>query len=215
MSARSAALGLLVAAALCTQAGLAAAEPPAVPPPAILAPPDGSYTYASPRYHPSLAWTLTQLVPSPEVGGGRVHRTGTDGVQQDSTELAFGMRWQLTPLLYSWGTNRHITGWRAFVIDPLARNSGSIELNTSIEYFFGHIDRFLVRPGVRATFPLLQRGEYLSASLGTSTYVFNGVPRVAYDVGMYTLFGLFGVQVTVAPVHAPLTFISTLRIRYF
>ena len=125
------------------------------------------------------------------------------------------MRWQPTPLVYSWGTNRRITRWRAFVVDPLARNSGSIELNTSIEYLFGHIDRFLVRPGVRATFPLLQRGEYLSASLGTSTYAYNGVPRVAYDVGMYMLFGLFGVQITVAPAHAPLSFISTFRIRYF
>ena len=219
MSARSLVVGLGVTVALCTHVGRAAADPqaeaPTVPPPLILSPPDGSYTYASPRNLPSLGWTVTQLIPSPEVGGGRVHRTSTDGVQQDSTELAFGMRWQLTPLVYSWGTNRRITRWRAFVVDPLARNSGSIELNTSIEYLFGHIDRFLVRPGVRATFPLLQRGEYLSASLGTSTYAYNGVPRVAYDVGMYMLFGLFGVQITVAPAHAPLSFISTFRIRYF
>jgi hypothetical protein len=193
----------------------AALEPPVVPPPAILTPPDPSYTYAPPQLYPSLAWTLTQLVPSPEVGGGKVHRTSTDGVQQDSLELAFGLRWQLTPLLYSWGTNRRISRWRAFVVDPTARNSGSIELNTSIEYLFGHIDRFLVRPGIRATFPLLQRGEYLSTSIGTSTYAFNGVPRVAYDVGLYMLFGLFGVQVTVAPAHAPLNFIGTFRIRYF
>ena len=215
--------------AVCTHAGFAVAErgdqppkPPAdphapYPPPSPreLPAPEESYTFAEPQYYPSLTWTLLQFVPSPEIGGGRVHRTGVDGVQADSTELAFGMRWQLTPVVWSWGTNRRITRWRTFVIDPIARNSGSIELNTTFEYLFGHVDRMLVRPGVRATFPLLQRGEYLSASLGTSTYAYNGTPRVAYDVGVYTLFGVFGVQVTVAPAHAPLSFIGTFRIRTF
>lgn len=180
-----------------------------------LAPPEGSYTYASPQPYPSLPWTALQFLPSPEVGGGRVHRTGSDGVQQDTTELAFGLRWQLTPIVWSWGTNRRVSRWRSFVVDPIARNSGSIELNTTFEYLFGHVDRMLVRPGIRATFPLLQRGEYLSASLGTSTYTYNGTARVAYDVGAYVFFGLFGVQVTVAPAHAPLSFIGTFRVRYF
>ena len=212
-------LGSGAVLALCMQAAPAHAELPVLTPfpapPPSLQPPDTSYTYASQTYYPSLGWMAAQLLPSPEVGGGRVHRTGPDDVQHDSTELAFGLRWQLTPLVYSWGTNRRITRWRSFVVDPLARNSGSLELNTSFEYFFGHIDRFIVRPGVRANFPLLQRGEYLSTAIGTSVYAFNGVPHVAYDAGLYTMFGLFGVQVTVAPAHGPLTFISTFRIRYF
>ena len=202
--------------AICTQAGVAAAdEPPVAPGTKKLYPPELGYTYASAQYYPSLAWMALQLLPSPEVGGGRVHRTDTDGVQHDSTELAFGMRWQLTPLLWSWGVNRHVSRWRTFVVDPIARGSGSLEVNTTFEYFFGHIDRFIVRPGVRATFPLLQRGEYLSGSLGTSIYTYNGTPRVAYDVGAYFLYGLFGVQVTVAPEHAPLSLIGTFRIRMF
>ena len=205
--------------AVCMQPAPARAELPVLTPypapPPSLQPPDTSYTYASQTYYPSLGWIAVQLLPSPEVGGGRVHRTGPDDVQHDSTELAFGLRWQLTPLVYSWGTNRRITRWRSFVIDPMARNSGSLELNTSFEYFFGHIDRFIVRPGVRANFPLLQRGEYLSTAIGTSVYAFNGVPHVAYDAGLYTFFGLFGVQVTVAPANGPLTLITTLRIRYF
>ena len=219
MSTRALALSLAVVLAVCTHVGGARAEPPSLTPypapPPSLQPPDASYTYASQGYYPSWGWVATQLVPSPEIGGGRVHRTDASGVQQDSTELAFGLRWQLTPLVYSWGTNRRITRWRSFVVDPLARNSGSIELHATFEYFFGHIDRFIVRPGVRATFPLAARGEYLSTSIGTSTYAFNGVPRIAYDAGLYTLFGLFGVQVTVAPVHGPLSFIGTFRIRYF
>ncbi|MDB4941401.1 MAG: hypothetical protein JWP97_935 [Labilithrix sp.] len=185
------------------------------PSPRVLSPVDGSYTYSYAMPAPSLLWLLTQTIPSPEVGGGRVQRTGSDGLQHDSTELAFGMRWQLTPLLWSWGVNRRTPRWRSFVVDPLARNSGSIELNVNGEYFFGHIDRFLVRPGVRGTFPILQRGEYLSASFGTSAYMFDGVPHVAYDFGASVLFGVLGVQLTWAPAHAPLEYIATLRVRYF
>jgi hypothetical protein len=172
--------------------------------------PQQRYVYVEPQLYPTLAWVGAQLLPSPEVGGGRVRRDGVD-----TTALAFGLRWQLTPLLFSWGTNRRVARWRTFVVDPIARNSGSLELDTSFEYLFGHIDRMLVRPGVRATFPLAHRGEYLSASLGTSVYRYEGTPRVAYDVGAYVLFGLFGVQLTVAPAHAPLNLIGTLRIRYF
>src|SRR4051794_25395326 len=97
------ALGLAVMAAGCMPTAAAHADeltpfPP--PSPRVQAPPEGGYTYTNPQYYPSLAWTATQLVPSPEVGGGRVRRTGIDGVQQDSTELAFGLRWQLTPIVW-------------------------------------------------------------------------------------------------------------------
>lgn len=177
--------------------------------------PDSRYEYRSPMEFPTFAWALTQVIPSPAVAVGNVHRTGTDGVQQDTTQVAFGMRWELTPILWSWGVNRHASRWRFLVVDPLARNSGSLELNGTIEYFFGHVDRFLVRPSVRATFPLLQRGEYLSASIGTSTYAYNNVEHIAYDFGVYALFGLFGLQFSYAPAHAPLSYIGTFRIRYF
>jgi hypothetical protein len=190
-------------------------EPYPPPSPRVLPQPEQGYTYAPVRIYPSLAWVLVQLIPSPEVAVGRVHRSGPDGVQHDETPTAFGLRWHITPLLWSWGTNRHVSRWRSFVVDPVARNSGSIELDTSFEYLFGHVDRALVRPGIRATFPLAHRGEYLSASLGTSTYAYNDVMRVAYDFGVYAMFGLFGVQMTVAPAHAPLSAIGTFQIRYF
>jgi hypothetical protein len=180
--------------------------PPEAP---LLVQPDRGYAYASPQAYPSLAWFVVQLIPSPEVAVGRVHTPDA------TTEAAFGLRWQLTPLLWSWGTNRHASRWRTFVVDPLARHSGSLELTGTVEYFFGGIDRAIVRPGVRAYFPLLQRGEYLSTSIGTSTYAYDAKMRVAYDVGAYVLWGLFGVQVTIAPENGPLTAIGTFRIRYF
>jgi hypothetical protein len=211
---------------------LARAEDPLVPyPPAtprLLEQPERGYTYAEPGAYPSLAWVGLQLLPSPEVAVGRVEscreraRTGVcldangrPAEGEKDTKTAFGLRWQLTPLVWSWGVNRHVSRWRSFVVDPLARHSGSLELSTAFEYFFGHVDRAIVRPGVRAYFPLAHRGEYLSASLGTSTYAYDGKMRVAYDVGAYILFGIFGVQVTIAPQNEPLTAIGTFRIRYF
>jgi hypothetical protein len=179
--------------------------------PRVLVQPDRSYTYDSPIPYPTLPWFLLQFLPSPEVAVGRVH----DASGAASTEAAFGMRWQVTPLLWSWGTNRHVNRWRFFVVDPLARHAGSLELTGTVEYFFGNVDRAILRPGVRAYFPVAQRGEYLSVSLGTSTYAYDDKMRVAYDVGAYVLYGLFGIQATIAPENGPLTAIGTFRIRYF
>lgn len=181
----------------------------------ILPQPDESYSYESPREYPSFAWIATQLVPSPEIAVGRTHRIDAFGRSETETPVAFGLRWQVTPVLWSWGVHRRIDRWRWFVVDPLARVSGSIELDGHLEYLWGHVDRFLVRPAVRANFPLLHRGEYLSMSIGTSAYQYDGAMHVAYDVGAYVLSGVLGAQVTVAPQHNPLTTLATLRIRYF
>lgn len=198
-------LALLLA--ISTQAAPAhAGEGDSADPRPAMAQPEGGYTFKEVHPYPSLAWTILQLLPSPEVA------VGAAGGQ---TRAAMGLRWQLTPLVWSWGTNRRISSWRFFVVDPIARHSGSLELSGNLEYFFGDLERFVARPGVRAYFPLAQRGEYLSASLGTSTYSYDDKLRVAYEVGAYILFGLFGVQVTVAPNNDPLKVIGTLRIRYF
>jgi hypothetical protein len=186
------------------------------PSPRVIGPPETSYDYSEPKYYPSLAWLAFQLVPSPEVAFGRLKQVGIgEDTASEKIETAFGLRWQLTPVLWSWGVHRRLSRWRWFVVDPLARNAGSIELDTSFEYIWGYVDRMIVRPGVRATFPLVQRGEYLSFSMGTSTYTYDRVPRVAYDGGVYFLYGIFGAQVTIAPAHNPLAAIATFRIRYF
>ncbi len=196
---------------LCTRSARAE-EPPAVK---SVPQPESGYTYVEPQYYPSFAWILTQLVPSPEVSFGRVRHIDGAGQVQDVSTSAFGLRWQVTPVLWSWGVNRRVTRWRYFVVDPLARNAGSIELNGSLEYLWGDVHRFLARPGVRATFPLLQRGEYLSMSIGTSTYQYDNTFRVAYDAGLHVLYGILGAQLTVAPGHAPMRTLATLTLRYF
>lgn len=208
--------GLCLAAAVVStnvHAGPATAELP-VESVRSTPPPDTSLGYRQASPYPTLAWALLQLIPSPELAVGRPHRGATGGFASEGPTTAFGMRWQMTPLLWSFGVHRSQSRWRYFVVDPFARVSGSLELSTSFEYIGGHVDRFLARPGLRVYLPLSQKGEYLSTSFGTSVYSYEGM-RVAYDVGAYILAGLLGFQVTIAPAHAPLAAIATINLRYF
>ncbi|WP_437568359.1 MBL fold metallo-hydrolase [Sorangium sp. So ce542] len=63
---------------------------------------------------PDLAWAASQLIPSP-----------TWHLYADDTR--FGLRWQLTPLLYSFGRNRRLSPWRSLLAEPLARHAGALE----------------------------------------------------------------------------------------
>jgi len=152
-------------------------------------------------------WLATQLVPSPELAYG-------------SGLTRFGVRWQATPLLYSWGIHRGLSPWRFFIAEPYVRQSGSIELYVSPEYFFygsSFADGWVARFGTRAYFPLIEHGEYLSVSAGASSFAFAGNAGAAFEAGAYVLFGVVGVQLTVSPTPAtaPLATIATLRLRYF
>ncbi|AGP42406.1 hypothetical protein [Sorangium cellulosum] len=153
----------------------------------------------------TVPWLLVQLVPSPElwIGPGEAH---------------FGVRWQVTPLLYSFGMNRKLSPWRAFVVEPLTRHAGSLELFGAPEYIarpgaFG--ERWIFRGGVRAYFPLLHRGDYLSCSLGGSAIYARERLGASYEAGVYTLFGALGAQVTTTPTAALRSTTITLSIRYF
>ena len=216
---RSVLAGASCVASLAIVAGDASASPEPAGAPVVqdvhLAPlPDTSLGYRQATPRPTITWALFQLLPSPELAVGRQRHIDANGAVDESLSTAFGMRWQVTPLLWSFGVHRSQSRWRYFVVDPFARVSGSLELSTSFEYIGGHVDRLLARPGLRAYLPLAQKGEYLSMSLGTSVYAYEGL-RVAYDVGVYTLAGIVGFRVTVAPTHAPLAGIATLNLRYF
>ncbi len=174
-----------------------------------------------PMYQPTLGWFAAQLLPSPEIAAG-------------SQGAAFGMKWQLTPVAYSWGVYRKISPWRFGVVDPTARQSGSVELYLSPEYVYFktmpgpprsefektyHVgwkgDELFMRYGARAYFPLWERGEFLSTSIGASIYDFGGTWAMAYEAGLYGLGGLVGVQVNVTPSSGPLRVVSTAVLRFF
>ncbi len=157
-------------------------------------------SFPDPR--PTLLWALLQLIPSPEIAAG-------DGPR-------FGVRWQVTPILYSFGIDRRLPPWRALVVEPIVRQSGSIEGYVSPELFAGVLNLTpLVRAGVRSYFPVLAKGEELSVSVGSSYTYMGGRSGVGYEIGAYVLYGVLGVQLTYSPVSSPVQWITTFRFRYF
>lgn len=152
-------------------------------------------------------WSAAQLVPSPLLVTGKAHVGG-------------GMRWQLTPLLYSFGIAERPL--RAFLVSPIARHSGSVELHVSPEWACcapNDQSSWLVRAGVRLYLPLLEHGEKLSWSLGSSYYraagAGAGAGGMAADLGIFTFNGVFGLNVTVSPWLTRREVITTFMIRLF
>ncbi|MCA9591820.1 MAG: hypothetical protein KC776_00875 [Myxococcales bacterium] len=157
-----------------------------------------------PAPRPTLPWLVTQLLPSPELAAG-------DGAR-------FGLSWQLTPVLYSFGIHRRLSPWRSFVVEPLTRQSGSIELFAAPAYLaYGSArDRWSGRVGVRSYFPLVQRGENLSLSLGSYYFrTLSGEDAVAYELGSYVLYGFIGMRFAVAPAFDARRYLTTLSVRAF
>jgi len=177
-------LGPILAALFVPAAALASAEKPYDPHPP-----------------PTLYWMLAQLVPSPELGFGGV-------------APAAGMRWQLTPLLYSWGLYRKLSPWRTFVVEPLTRQSGSVELFVSPEYLDGRTDEWIVRVGVHATFPVLGRGEKVAFTIGAGG-CFGGESSAEIEAGFSLLYGALGLFVTYAPRLSLAPATAMLRLRWF
>ena len=164
---------------------------------------DSSVT--QPEIRPTWLWGAAQVIPSPQ------------WVTADAG-MRFGMRWQATPVLYSFGLNRRVSPWRFFVAEPLARQNGSLEFFISPEYLnitADPGDRWLLRGGLRGYFPIYRYGEYVSGSLATSVYTFQGKPGVSYEAGVYFFFGIIGLQTTYSPEPGPGKWTFTLRLRYF
>jgi hypothetical protein len=153
----------------------------------------------------TLAWAITQLIPSPELAFG-------------SAGPLFGLRWQVTPFLYSFGIDRRLSPVRAFVVEPLVRTSGSVEVFFAPEYlaFEGALgERFGFRSGVRAVFPVVERGDYVSVSLGAAYAWFGEREGVSYQAGVYLLFGFLGLEQSFVPALAEARWITTFNLRFF
>jgi len=148
-------------------------------------------------------WVLAQLVPSPLLVAGSSH-------------VGAGFRWQVTPVVYSFGVAAH--PFRAFVVDPVARHSGAIELYLSPEWACcapTGTTSWIGRAGSRLYLPLIGRGESLASSVGASYYRAGDSNGAAAEVGVYVLYGVFGLTLTVAPTLKRREVIGALTIRYF
>ena len=165
---------------------------------------DGKIT--EPKPYPTLMWLSTQLIPSPEL------------ILRKSGSARLGMRWQITPLLQSFGINNRLSPWRYLVVEPMVRQNGSIELFFTPEWV-NLTEKFstnwLFRGGLRLYFPLYRYGEYLSGSLATSYYNYNGQQGLSYEGGIYIFFGILGLQASYSPDMTDTPWILTLRLRYF
>lgn len=131
----------------------------------------------------------------------------------------FTLRWQVTPLLYSFGVRREVNPWRILIVEPNVRQSGSIEVFVSPEYtgYPGSFrDKWGVRSGLRSYFPLVENGEGLSVSVGASHLYFQGQHSMGLEAGAYVLFGFLGLQMTYTPrLLGAEAWMASLRIRYF
>ena len=162
-------------------------------------------TPTEPAVHPSLPWLATQLLPSPGVA------LGNEGAQ-------LSLAWQLTPVLWSWGIHRELRPWRFFVVEPLTRLSGSLELHGGAEYLSvgdEFADRWLARGGIRTTLPVWQRGEYVALSVGSSLVGFRGNLSPSYDAGIHFLYGVLGLRAVLNPGVDEAKAVVQLAVRYF
>lgn len=152
-------------------------------------PPHGIADERHPFPYPTLTWAALQFIPSP-------------GLVVDREEPAFAAQWSVTPVLYSFGMHRRLSPWRSGVVEPFVRHGGSAELRGGLDYFAltpRFADRFGARVGLRSTWPILERGESLSWSVGTSLSWFDGKAAVGYEAGLHTLLGTLGAVIGLSP----------------
>jgi len=155
-------------------------------------------------------WFATQLLPSPQLV---VHET-----EHDETKVAFGAQWQVTPVLYSFGIHRSQNPWRTVVVEPIVRQSGSIEWHITPHYFSmggSFSNRWGLRSGIRSYVPVVQRGDYLSLSFGVSMLRVQGGTSVVYEAGSHVLFGFVGLMVGYSPTPGARRLFTTLQLRFF
>ncbi|HSC87476.1 MAG TPA: hypothetical protein VLC09_09415 [Polyangiaceae bacterium] len=156
--------------------------------------------------HPRLrlSWLVLQAIPSPGIAVGDRGAHGS-------------LSWQVTPLLYSWALDPRLSRFRTFVVEPLVRQAGSIELFVSPEWVGRGLDwtNLGFRAGARAYFPITERGDGLSWSLGASLAWFDDAQSPSLDVGIYTLFGGLGLLASATPWFADGWAQLSLRVRYF
>jgi hypothetical protein len=144
-----------------------------------------------------LTWTLIQVIPSPSF------YQDNNG---NNSRLQFGLKWNITPLSYSFNANKLASKWSFFEVNPLRRHAGSVELFaqpewTTSDYEYADLKRFSISPGIRFYAPLVEYGEYLSCSLGLKYSVRqsrSGDDKDTFglEFGAYSFFGIAGFNFT-------------------
>lgn len=147
-------------------------------------------------------WLTWQLVPSFTV-------TSTP------TQAPFGLEWEATPLLYSFGISRLVSPWYTFIVEPTARFSGSVEVVVTGQFYpyklgsshFGYSAQLL------GHIPLIERGEHLALNVGLAKYRIGNEYPLFKVVGVSTLFGF--VHINLKQSSSPSIWMGSFEIRIF
>jgi len=144
-----------------------------------------------------ITWTLMQAIPNPTLF------QDTDG---SSSRVQFGFKWNVIPINISFKTNKYISRYQFFMINPVRRFTGSIEAFlqpelTTAEFKYSRIGSFGLSSGSRVVFPLIEYGENLSGSIGMKYTYRKDLDEVrkgyaGIETGIYVFGGMIGVQYT-------------------
>ncbi len=151
------------------------------------------------------AWVGMQLVPGPGLALG-----------EQGAKLR--LQWQLSPVLYSFGLDPRLSPWRSFIAEPIVRHSGSIEMVVMPQYLGASspfAQRWGASLGLRGTYGLVERGDYLSVGVGAGLLRLSGEWSPEYELGLYTLFGGLGFVVQHAPNIPQARWTAGVRLRFF
>ncbi len=142
-----------------------------------------------------LSWSLLQTIPSPVLF--------QDSNGKDAHVL-FGLRWQIVPVNISFRTNKFISPFQFFKINPVRKFTGSIELFvqpelTTSEFRYADLSKFGISTGSRITIPVLGDGQNVSVSLGgkynyRKDFSGGNDHYFGIETGVYIIYGILGVQ---------------------
>lgn len=142
-----------------------------------------------------LTWTIVQLIPSP---------TWLNDRNANSSSLTFALRWQITPLNFSFSTNKFVSPVQFFFVNPMRRYTGSVEFFVQPELATGSFgnsgfNKMGIAVGSRFNIPLKNYGENLYMSLGGKyTFRKNNIENkngyYGVEGGVYAIFGVLGLQ---------------------
>jgi hypothetical protein len=139
-------------------------------------------------------WTIFQTIPS---------ITYFEDRNETTSAFKFGLEWQLIPFSYAFNSNKYVSPFQSFYINPVKRFSGSFELYFQPVYIPGNFEntdlgKFMFKTGGRLILPVAHSGEYLSFSVGGGLYHYKSADDVlnkpTLEAAAYTFYGILGVK---------------------
>jgi len=142
-----------------------------------------------------ISWTLLQAVPS----FGFVQDANSNDAR-----IQLALKWNITPVNFSFTANKYVSPFQFFMINPVRRNTGSIEIFIQPElatasYSYNNFNKFGLSTGTRLILPVSEMGENISASIGGKYNYRNLNSGEKYqsfgiEAGIYFIAGIVGFQ---------------------